>query len=362
MAINSKSTKAEILAAYKEIEKQKKSLESQLKNMPKTNSVISKTSHQATNKITQTKSSALINKDNKQDITQTILSLEKIKNSCGAALSNLSESLITESTQLEKVREEINQEKYELKELHNLEKIIASTIDDLIEKYQLSDRKFAEELSQQKDKSHQEIEELKQAWAKEQETHYRAIKNRDEEYHKTQQRLREEYEYNLDLARDIDEEEYNQEKKCRQEELESTRQTLEKEWSEKEVEIANLEQEYAIAKEKVTAFEEQLSSKIKQAKEEGKAIEAYQAKVKTNLRAKEIEGQAKNYELRIESLEQTIRHQGIRISKLSEQLDTSLKQVQDLAVKAIEGSSNRNSFEAMKAIALEQAKTQTKGK
>jgi hypothetical protein len=47
---------------------------------------------------------------------------------------------------------------------------------------------------------------------------------------------------------------------------------------------------------------------------------------------------------------------------LSQQLDSALKQVQDLAVKAIEGASNRNSFEAMKEVALEQAKNQAKNK
>lgn len=35
MTINSKSTKAEIIAAYKEIEKQKKNLESEIKNRSK---------------------------------------------------------------------------------------------------------------------------------------------------------------------------------------------------------------------------------------------------------------------------------------------------------------------------------------
>lgn len=47
---------------------------------------------------------------------------------------------------------------------------------------------------------------------------------------------------------------------------------------------------------------------------------------------------------------------------LSKQLSAALKQVQDLAVKAIEGASNIQSFEAFKSLAMEQAKTQTKGK
>jgi hypothetical protein len=57
-----------------------------------------------------------------------------------------------------------------------------------------------------------------------------------------------------------------------------------------------------------------------------------------------------------------VRYQESRIASLSKQLDSALKQVQDLAVKAIEGASNLKSFEAVKEIAIEQAKTQQKNK
>ena len=358
MAINSKSTKAEILAAYKEAEKQRKNLETELKNKPKSTPSANKPNPSvAIRKVATT-----ANKNNHQDISKTIQSLAEIQGGFGSAVSNLSEQLIAEATELASVREAITLEKLELKELHKLEKIEETTIDELIKKYQVDAKKYAEELTAQQESDRQELETLRQAWAKEQETKSRFIKTRNEEHRKSQQRAKEEYEYNLDLARDLNEEEYNQETKLRQQELETDRETLEKQWQEKETEIAKLETEYAEAKEKVSAFEEQLKAKIKQGKEQGKGIGTYQAKVKADLRTKEIAGETKNYELRIESLENTIRHQGTRISKLSQQLDASLQQVQDLAVKAIEGSSNRNSFEAMKAIAMEQAKTQTKGK
>ncbi|MEP0868609.1 hypothetical protein NDA01_02215 [Trichocoleus desertorum AS-A10] len=69
-----------------------------------------------------------------------------------------------------------------------------------------------------------------------------------------------------------------------------------------------------------------------------------------------MEGNKRNYELRIQSLQET------RIHALSQQLSAALKQVQDLAVKAIEGAANVSSFQAMREIAIEQAKTQTKNK
>jgi|GEM_PF-3812429 len=71
---------------------------------------------------------------------------------------------------------------------------------------------------------------------------------------------------------------------------------------------------------------------------------------------KEVEGEKRNYELIIQSLEVTINNQQRHIEQLSQQLAVALKQVQYLAVKAIEGNSNRNSYDAIKEIALEQAK------
>ncbi|NJS16375.1 MAG: hypothetical protein HC787_04295, partial [Nostocaceae cyanobacterium CSU_2_110] len=101
---------------------------------------------------------------------------------------------------------------------------------------------------------------------------------------------------------------------------------------------------------------------IRKATEEGKGIAHYQAKVKANLLAKEVEGQKAFYQQRIQSLEQTITNQETRVGSLSKQLESALKQVQDLAVKAIEGSANVNSYQAIKEIALEQAKSPMKSK
>lgn len=358
MTINSKSTKAEILAAYKELEKQKKTLESEIKQNLQQVAVVNPPSNSPQIKPV----SPTVGSKSNKDIANTIQSLERLQGTFGGAVSNLSERLITEATQLATVREAIATEKQELANLHQLTEIDESTIDILLEQYQTDAHQLESEFKQQQESDRQELKSLEQSWSKEQQAHQRLITERNEDYRKSQQREQEEYQYNLDLERDLDESEYEQQKKLQQQELSSTRQVLEQQWQQREGEIAQQEQEYATATAKVEAFDSQLSSKVKQGTEEGKGIGTYQAKVKTNLKTKEIEGEQQNYELRIESLEQTIKHQATRINKLSQQLDSSLQQVQDLAVKAIEGTSNRNSFEAVKAIAMEQAKTPPKGK
>ena len=362
MSINSKNTKAEILAAYKELEKQKKSLESQIKQQGQKSAVVSAPIATATPKSSALKADLDLKHNSDKDLVNIIQSLGKIQSGFGGAVSNLSEQLISEATELEAVRTAIATQTQELENLHQLTDIDESTIDFLLEQYWASIKQFDEEYERQKTQDEREIKDLKQKWLKEQQTHHKAIAERNEDYRKNQQREEEEYQYSLDLARDLDESEYAQKQKFQQQELAETLQQIEQQWQQKEAEISRQEQEYVAAAAKVKAFESQLNNKIKQGTEEGKGIATYQAKIKADLRDREIEGEKQNYQLRIESLEQTIKHQDTRIGKLSQQLDSSLQQVQNLAVKAIEGTSNRNSFEAVKAIAMEQAKTPQKGK
>lgn len=357
MAINSKNTKAEILAAYKELEKQKKVLDLELRRKSVTTSS-SETQTKETNKVNNINKPIVAQKN----INQTIQILEQLQTGFGSAVSYLSEKLIVEATSLQELQESIAKERQQLEELHELSEIEEDTIDNLIQDYQESNKQLAEELNQQKENTEQEIQELNKAWSKEQENHQREIRQRNEEHQKTKQREQTEYKYNLELARDLDRSEYEQQQQQLYKELAEVRQNLEKQWQEREENIAKQEKEYAEAKEKVEVFAEKLKAKIKQGQEEGKGIGTYQAKIKADLRTKEIEGEKQNYQLQIQALEQTIETQETRINKLSQQLDAAQKQVQDLAVKAIEGTSNRKSFEAMKEIAMEQAKTQQKGK
>jgi hypothetical protein len=363
MTINSKSTKAEILAAYKDLEKEKKALEATAKRVASTQQSNSDSQENNSNTVKVKQVVSMIQQQIEQrDIAKTIKALEQLQLGFGGAVSNLSEQLITEATTLTEIRESITEEKRQLVELHELKNIEEKTIDSLIEQYQDNYKQFSEEFEIESENKRQEIADLIKTWNKEQETYHREIKARNEERKKNKQREIEEYQYNLDLARDLDEEEYEQQKKIKTQELEIIKQELEQQWQEKEKAIAEKEKEYKEAKEKITEFEEKLRKKVKQGEEEGKGIGIYQTKVKQDLRVKEIDGERQNYQLKIQALTQTISGQEARIAKLIQQLDAAQKQVQDLAIKAIEGTANRQSYEAIREIAMEQAKTQQKNK
>ncbi|MCU0544300.1 MAG: hypothetical protein MUE44_19340 [Oscillatoriaceae cyanobacterium Prado104] len=361
--VSDKNTKAEILEAYKEAAKEKAALESQLKQLssnPPTNGLQKPIPAQEKVTVEAKKPMTLI--PNKQKMQSTIDNLILLQFSFGGAVSELSEKLTSEASKLEELRRTVGEEVQQLQELHALENVEEDTLDNLIQQYESSAKTFTNELSDRRETVEQELLDLRQTWEKEQEQHKVAVKERNESLQKNRQRDEETYNYDLHLQRNLDIEEYDQRQQTLYKEIEEFQQEQEKQWAEREKSIADREKLYAEVKAKVEAHPKELEANIKNGKENGRNIGYYQAKVKADLLAKEIEGQKQNYELQIQGMLQTIQNQESRIASLSKQLDAALKQVQDLAVKAIEGASNLSSFQAVKEIAIEQAKTQQKNK
>jgi chromosome segregation ATPase len=365
---NTKSTKAEILQAYEELVKEQETLKTQLEKSQKQTPVVStekpksepKPEPKAEQKI-EVKGTMNQTTSIQQKMNNTIESLTKIQLGFGSAANELSEQLTTKASKLAEITESVNNEIQQLTQLHNLE-ISEDILDTLIQTYEDNAKTYQEEYNQRYEVLSQEIVEIKNSWTKEQEEYHRTIKERNENLNRTRQRDAAEYKYDLELQRKLASEEYTQQEKLLYRELEELQKETEKQWTAREKAIADREKEFEELKTKVEAFPKEKEAAIKKATDEGKGIATYQAKVKADLYAKEVEGQKRFYEQRLQSLEQTITNQEKRLQNLSNQLESALKQVQDLAVKAIEGTANVNSYQAIKEIALEQAKSQVKNK
>lgn len=189
MSINSKSSKAEILAAYKNLEKQNQVLAGEIRQLNK-----SKTEANSDGVGTsKAEAKTEIGQNTNSDLTRTIQSLEKIQGSFGGAVSNLSEQLIAEAMELEAVKIAIAAETQDLENLHQLTDIDESTIDFLLDQYRASSKKFTAEYEQQQKTDSQEIEALEQRRSKEQQTHDKLVAARNEDYGKNSQREQAEY-------------------------------------------------------------------------------------------------------------------------------------------------------------------------
>jgi hypothetical protein len=357
---NDKNTKAEILQAYEELVKEQASLKTELAQAQKEPQSVTKEKPKVEPKI-EPKTAMTQPTSIQQKMNNTIESLVKIQLGFGSAANELSEQLSTKASKLAEIGESVTNEIQQLAQLHNLE-ISEGILDTLIESYDHNEKAYHEEYSERYEVLSQEILELRNTWTKEQEEHQRTIKERNDNLNRTRQRDAAEYKYDLELQRKLAIDEYEQQQKVLYQELEELQQVTEKQWEQREKTISEREKQFEELKTKVEVFPKEKEAAIKKATEEGKGIASYQAKVKSDLNAKEVEGQKRFYEQRLQSLELTITNQETRLQNLSKQLESALKQVQDLAVKAIEGTANVNSYQAIKEIALEQAKSQVKNK
>ncbi|MEM9006214.1 MAG: hypothetical protein AAGE59_22140 [Cyanobacteria bacterium P01_F01_bin.86] len=362
--ISDRNTKAQILDAYDELLKERNTLEKQVDKLQqeKKASPPPVTETKLPDPVKKTSQQSTVTDQAQDRMTATIKTLSGLQVGFGSAVSELSEKLTSKAAQLEALRLAVADELEQLKDLHNLEDIQANTLDTLIQTCEDNSKAFASEFGQRRDTLNHELRDRQQTWTKEQEEHKRSVKELKEEQQKTSQREAQEYKYRLALQRKLAKAEYDQAQEERYRQLAETKQTLEEQWAEREQAIALQEQQFAELKAQVEAFEKEKEAAIKQAKQAGERTASAQAKITADLRNKELDGFKHVYELRIQALEQTIQTNEERIQTLSQQLAAALKQVQDLAVKAIEGSSNIQSFEAFKSLAMEQAKNQMKGK
>ena len=367
---NVRSTKAEIFAAYKELAEEHKKLEAQLELALKEKKTMEKlpiaTSEQTP--VYQTKSEKKEAKEKEEAATPSppamehiIENLSKLRSGFGSAISELSAKLVAEASQLAELRRLAQQQMQQLETLYGLE-IGDDTLNSLIREYIETSKKFEEEAKQRREDFEQEMEEKKKAWRKEQEEHARLIKERNESAKETLQREEAEYKYALELQRTSEKEEYDLQQKKMHKELERLEEVKKKEWAEREKKIAAQEKEISEHRARVEGFPAELEAAIQKAKAEGAASASREIKTKTDLRAKEVEGDQRIYELKIASLEGIIEKQFQQIQDLSAKLDAVLKQSQNLALKAIEGASSSGSLQAVKEIVLEQAKAGQKEK
>jgi hypothetical protein len=357
-----KNTKAEILTAFNQLADEKKALEAEVKNIQKQAATSISAPPTPTAKVVKDEPKAIMNAGSTQDkVNQTIASLDSLQLGFGAAVSELSEQLTTEAAKLADIRDGVTAEITDLQLLHSLT-VDEETFEHLIDSYETSSKAFGEELTQQQEAAKQEVRDLAKAWNKEQEQNGIIVKERVELDRKNSQREVQEYKYNLDLQRKLDREQHEQQQAALYYEIAEAKELQEKIWSERELALADREKLFHQAKDQVAAFVQDQEKAIEKAKAEGKGIATYQAKIKSDLYAKEIEGQKRFYEGSIDSLQASIINQEERLDSLSNQLAAALKQVQDLAVKAIEGSANANSYQTLKEITLEQAKSQAKTK
>ena len=260
------------------------------------------------------------------------------------ALAGLSEKLTAEVDRLASLREAVDIEKKELERLHKID-AAATALDQLVQDY-----------SREKERLEAEISSQRLAWEEERRQAERDRKEQDENLRKMRQREIEEYEYRKGLERKKAQDKYEEEMKQLEKANKEKQEALEKSWQQREAALKEREEEFARLRKESEEFSARLEKACAQAAAEARKTAEEKFENQILLIKKEHEAERRVAELQVKTLEETVTRQLAQIAALEKQLAEAKQQVQEIAVRAIEGASGARALAHINQIAMEQAK------
>ena len=343
--ITNRNTKAEILDAYEDVVKELKEAQQKLARFTP-----GQVPDDAPAPIPQ-----------EVDVAQALGLLKGFRVNLTDLTTTLQRRLTSEASQLQELLEEAGEQTESIKKLHDIDPDDA-TLDQLMARYENLSEEFEKELSTRREEFEENYTRRTQEWNEERDRHNQNVLERDEAWKRARDREQTSYNYDLRLLREVEQEEYKKERDRLEQELEFFEENKREELGNREDALSARERHYDELKAKVATFKEELEDAVKAAEHQGIGIAKKKARTEADLAAKTHEGKMRVFDLRIEALEGTANKQLEKIQELTRQLAETQRQAQSLAVKAIEGASSASTYEAVREIAIEQAKHSQKGK
>jgi len=265
------------------------------------------------------------------------------------SLARLSEKLTEEVTLLATVQEAVALERAELERLHKID-VAATALAQLVQDHAREKERLDAEMSAQR-----------KAWQDESARSERERKEQDEALKKQRQREIDEYDYRKTLERKKAQDNYDEDNRIRDKKNHEKQEALEKSWQAREAELKEQEGELARLRREVEAFPALLQKDVDAATQAARKEAEGQFEHQIVLIKKEAEAEKRLAELRVQTLEEALVRSTSQIATLERQLGEAKQQVQDIAVKAIEGASGSQALSHINKIAMEQAKNRPPG-
>ena len=260
------------------------------------------------------------------------------------ALNGVSEKLVEEVNRLATLRAAVGLERQELERLHKID-VAATALDQMVQEYE-----------KQKEQLEEEIATQRSVWEENGQVSERERKEQEEALKKQRQRDIDEYEYKKNLERKRAQDKYDEDIRLQEKKNKERQETLDKSWSEREAALREQEEELKRLRKEALDFPARLQKEMDQAAAQAGKNATQQAEQQALLLKKEAEGDKRIAELQIKGLEDLVARQNGQIAELHKQMDEAKRQVQEIAVRAIEGASGAKTLTHVNEIAMEQAK------
>jgi hypothetical protein len=265
------------------------------------------------------------------------------------ALSDVAARLTEEVQLLGSVREAVALERQGLEHLHKID-VAATALDQLVADY-----------AREKQRLEQEISVQRAAWEEESARVERERKEQEESLKKQRQREIEDYEYKKTLERKKALDKYEEELRLTEKKNQERQEKLEKSWQEREAALKEREEELVHLRKESEGFPERLQKEARAAAEQARREAETRFEQQILVLKKDAETERRLAELQVKTSEEANARLVAQVAGLEKQLADAKQQVQDIAVKAIEGASGAKALSHINQIAMEQAKNRPQG-
>jgi colicin import membrane protein len=265
------------------------------------------------------------------------------------ALSDVSAKLTDETQLLGSVREAVALERKELERMHKID-IAATALDQMIQDH-----------TREKQRLEGEIADQRKVWEQESERVERERKEQEEALKKQRQREIEDYEYKKNLERKKAQDKYDEDVRQVEKKNAEKQETLEKSWKQREAALKEQEEQLSRLQKESADFPARLQKEAATAAAQARSETEVRLEQQALVLRKDAEAEQRLSELRVKTLEEAVARQQVQIKALERQLADAKQQVQDIAVKAIEGASGAKTLSHINQIAMEQAKNRPQG-
>jgi hypothetical protein len=280
-------------------------------------------------------------------------SIGELRGSISKTLGGISdrlEELVQRYVQLQRA---IAVKNDELKEIYEIQRA-ATTLTALFEAHETKKAAMETELETERSELQKEIDSTRAQW--ELERKQRETESKERDAAETKRREREKAEYTYAFAREQQQarDAFADATAKAEKEMADKTAAFEKDFAQREKALASREQEVAALQARVESFPRELEAAVTKATKELSARLTQEFTSREELLKREHAGEKNVLTTRIASLEATVKEQSQRLTALLAQAEKAYSQVQEIAVRAVEGSAAAKQLAGLQQMLADQ--------
>ncbi len=284
-----------------------------------------------------------------------VKSIADLKASINSTLMDLADRLEGEVARYAQIRRAVAAKDAELKEIYDIQRS-ATTLLALIEAQDLAREQMQRQLNDEKARLEAEVDELRAHRDREQAEHETEQKERDQAEQKRRQREQEEYRYSFAREQQQARDAFADESAKAEKALADRQAQADRSIQQREQELAGREQELQSLRQRVEQLPKELDAAVSKALAEARQRSVQEAKAREELLVKEFAGEKNVLLTRVSALEQTVTEQSERVARLQEQSERAYQQVQEIAIRAVEGSAQSKQLASLQQLLTDPAR------